>query len=198
VASNNAFVHSSNHQLSANSHSVQSGLLNCCRLLPAQSFWVLTPVRLMIIFEAFKTFKSRCHFMADSQSVCLGVEPTLWMFGQVLLPFQVFGSEICCLVLSLWGALSHERPGLSFVSHSVVICLCVHLLFTFLSFTPSPPPHTHTHFSLSIYIYTYLYIYIHIYIYTHTYNIYKASFSLGSVEQIMAYYSLVADATRAV
>jgi hypothetical protein len=33
-----------------------------------------------------------------SQSVCLGVEPTLWTFDQILLPFQVFGSEICCLV----------------------------------------------------------------------------------------------------
>jgi hypothetical protein len=31
-----------------------------------------------------------------SQSVCLGVEPTLWTFDQILLPFQVF--EICCLV----------------------------------------------------------------------------------------------------
>jgi hypothetical protein len=33
-----------------------------------------------------------------SQSVCLGVKPTLWTFDQILVPFQVFGSEICCLV----------------------------------------------------------------------------------------------------
>jgi hypothetical protein len=33
-----------------------------------------------------------------SQSVCLGVEPTLWTFDQILLPFQVFGSEMCCVV----------------------------------------------------------------------------------------------------
>jgi hypothetical protein len=40
----------------------------------------------------------------------LGVEPTLWMLDQILLPFQQFESGICCL--SLWGALSDERPGL--------------------------------------------------------------------------------------
>jgi hypothetical protein len=38
-----------------------------------------------------------------SQSVCLGVEPTLWTFDQVLLPFQETWSGICCLV-------SVERP----------------------------------------------------------------------------------------
>jgi hypothetical protein len=80
--------------------------------------------------------------------------------------------------LSLWGALSVERPGLSFVSHSLVICLCVHLLFTFLSFTLLP--------------YTYIYT-LH-----NTYNIYKASFSPGSLQQIMPYYLLVAHATTAV
>jgi hypothetical protein len=31
-----------------------------------------------------------------NQSVCLGVEPTLWTFEQILLPFQEFGSGICC------------------------------------------------------------------------------------------------------
>jgi hypothetical protein len=56
------------------------------------------------------------------------------------------------VVLSLWGALSDERPGLSFVSHSQVIFLCVPLLFTFLSFTPLP----HT------YIYIYIQYTIHI------------------------------------
>jgi hypothetical protein len=33
-----------------------------------------------------------------NQSVCLGVEPTLWTFDQILLPFQEFGSRICCPV----------------------------------------------------------------------------------------------------
>jgi hypothetical protein len=47
--------------------------------------------------------------------------------------FKSFGLEF--VLLSLWGALSDERPGLSFVSHSLVICLCVHLLLTFLYFT---------------------------------------------------------------
>jgi hypothetical protein len=28
-------------------------------------------------------------------NVCLGVEPTLWTFDQILLPFQEFGSVLC-------------------------------------------------------------------------------------------------------
>jgi hypothetical protein len=36
--------------------------------------------------------------LTDSRSVSLGVEPTLWTFDQILLPFQVFGFKICCLV----------------------------------------------------------------------------------------------------
>jgi hypothetical protein len=90
--------------------------------------------------------------------------------------FKSLGLEF--VVLSLWGTLSDERPGLSFVSHSPVICLCVHLLFTFLSFTHLP--------------------YIYIYTLYNTYNIYKASFGPSSVQQIIPYYSLVAQATTAV
>jgi hypothetical protein len=57
-----------------------------------------------------------------SQPACLGIEPT---FDQILLPFwRVRVWDLC--VLSLWDALSDERPGLSFVSHSLVTCLCVH------------------------------------------------------------------------
>jgi hypothetical protein len=84
------------------------------------------------------------HFTVDSQSVCLGVEPTLWTF------------RLEFVVSSLWGALSDERPGLPFVSHSLVICLCVHLLFTFF---------------LSHVYHTYIYIYIH-YIYIYLSSIY--------------------------
>jgi hypothetical protein len=40
--------------------------------------------------------QSQSHFTADSQSVCLGVEATLWTSDQILLPFQEFGSGICC------------------------------------------------------------------------------------------------------
>jgi hypothetical protein len=50
-----------------------------------------------------------------SHSVCLGVEPTLWTFDQILLLFKCLGLEF--VVLSLWGALSDERPGLSFVKY---------------------------------------------------------------------------------
>jgi hypothetical protein len=49
------------------------------------------------------------------------------------------------VVLSLWGALSDERPGVSFVSHSLVICLCVHLLFTFCLSQLYTHTHTHRH-----------------------------------------------------
>jgi hypothetical protein len=146
--------------------------------------------------------------------VCLGIEPTLWTFDQILLPFQDFGSGICCLVsvgrplwreagsamcqshftadsqsvsqsvsqyvlvssplrgrltryyflfkclglksvvLSLWGALSDDRPGLSFVSHNLVICLRVYLLFNFC-------------FSHIYHIYIYIYILYNTYIQGH-------------------------------
>jgi hypothetical protein len=54
------------------------------------------------------------------------------------------------VVLSLSGGLSDESPGLSFVSHSLVICLCVHLLFTFLPFTPLPYIYIYTHYTIHI------------------------------------------------
>jgi hypothetical protein len=41
---------------------------------------------------------SQSHFTADSQSVSLGVEPTLWTFDHILLSLQEFGSGICCPV----------------------------------------------------------------------------------------------------
>jgi hypothetical protein len=46
-----------------------------------------------------------------SQSVCLGVEPRLGLMTRYLFWMKV-------TVLSIWGALSDERSGLSFVSHS--------------------------------------------------------------------------------
>jgi hypothetical protein len=70
-------------------------------------------------------------WQSASQSVSLGVEPTLWTFDHILLPFQEFGSVI--VVLSLWGSLSDERPGLQFavrvtlrltVSQSVSMSWC--------------------------------------------------------------------------
>jgi hypothetical protein len=54
-----------------------------------------------------------------SQSVCLGVEPIMWTFDQILLPFQEFGLEF--VLLSLWRALFDEKrvcPRVSFVSES--------------------------------------------------------------------------------
>jgi hypothetical protein len=42
--------------------------------------------------------QSPSDFTADSQSVFLGAEPTLWTIDQILLLFQEFGSWICCPV----------------------------------------------------------------------------------------------------
>jgi hypothetical protein len=44
-----------------------------------------------------------------SQSVCLGVEPTLWTFDQILLPFYEFGSGICCLYVCCWATVAWKR-----------------------------------------------------------------------------------------
>jgi hypothetical protein len=52
------------------------------------------------------------------------------------LSIYCFLSKCLCLkyvILALWGALSDEKPGLPFVSHGLVICLCIHLQFTYLS-----------------------------------------------------------------
>jgi hypothetical protein len=46
-----------------------------------------------------------------SQSVCLDVVPRLGLMARYLIRLKV-------TVLSIWGALSDERSGLSFVSHS--------------------------------------------------------------------------------
>jgi hypothetical protein len=47
-----------------------------------------------------------------SQSVCLGVEPRLGLMTRFFFPYMKV------TVLSIWGALSDERSGLSFLSHS--------------------------------------------------------------------------------
>jgi hypothetical protein len=89
--------------------------------------------------------QSQGHFTAVSQSLRLGIEPTLWTFNQILLPLLELGLEF--VVLSLWGALSDERPGLSFeVTVSSFVCVYIYYL----------------HFCFS-HIY-----HILIYIYTHT------------------------------
>jgi hypothetical protein len=99
--------------------------------------------------------KSQSHFKAVSQtvsqSVCLGVEPTLWTFDQILLPFQEIGSGICCPV-SVERPLLREVGSVSCKSQSIVICLCTFTIkiFVFHAFT------------IHMYIYLYI-IYIHIY-----------------------------------
>jgi hypothetical protein len=117
-----------------------------------------------------------------SQSVCLGVEPTLWTFDQILLPFQVFGSGICCFV-SVGRPLWREAGSVLFKSQSSHLSVCTFTMYIFVFHT----------FTVYIYIYN-------IYVQYNTYNtrIYKACFGPVSVQQIMAYYSLVAQATTAV
>jgi hypothetical protein len=137
----------------------------------------LEPVIATRLSPSLYCFLSQSHFTADSQSVCLGVEPTLWTLHQILLPFQEFGSGICCPV-SVGRPLWREAWPVLCKSQYSHLSLCTFTINIFVF-------HTFT-----IYIYT-LY---------NTYNtyIYKASFSLGSVQQIMPYYSLVAHATTAV
>jgi hypothetical protein len=75
------------------------------------------------------------------KSVCQGIEPTLRLVTR-----HYFLSKGCFLkvaVLSLWGALSGERSGLSFVFLSLVIYQYLHQAFTlhaFYSFTASISP----------------------------------------------------------
>jgi hypothetical protein len=109
--------------------------------------------------------QSQSHFTAVSQSVsqsvCLGVEPTLWTFDQILLPFQVFESEICCLVFvgcPLWW----EAASVLCKSQSSHLSVCIFTIYIFVFHT------------ITIYIYIYIYIY-------NADNTYKASFSPGSV-----------------
>jgi hypothetical protein len=94
--------------------------------------------------------QSQSHFTADSQYVLVS-SPLCGCLTSYCFLFKGLGLEF--VVLSLSGALSDERPALSFVSNSLVICLCVHLLFTFLSFT-----HYHIHIYYIIHIYAIQYI----------------------------------------
>jgi hypothetical protein len=52
-----------------------------------------------------------------SQSVCLGFEPTLWTIDEILLHFQCLSLKF--VVLSLWDALSDERPVTMWAGKSV-------------------------------------------------------------------------------
>jgi hypothetical protein len=96
--------------------------------------------------------------MTVNQPVCQGVEPTLGLVTR-----YYFLYECCCLkvaVFSLWGVLSDERSGLSFVILSLQQFISIYLKdLSFLCFTVQQS----------------------------IYNIYKASFSPGSVQQIMLY-----------
>jgi hypothetical protein len=72
--------------------------------------------------------KSHYNWRSVSQSVYQGIEPNL-----LLVTRYYFLSEGCFLkviVLSLWGALSDERSGLSFVILSLVIYQYLHKAFT--------------------------------------------------------------------
>jgi hypothetical protein len=77
-----------------------------------------------------------------SQSVRLGVEPTAKLATRYLLYLKV-------AVLSLWGALSDERSGLSLVSHCQQYFFIVKFFVFFLHVTRF----------LHIYILVYIYIY---------------------------------------
>jgi hypothetical protein len=84
-----------------------------------------------------------------SQSVCLCVEPTLWTIDHIMLPFQVFGSEMCCPV-SVGRLLWREAGSVLCKSQSSHLSVCIFTIYIFVfhNFTT----HTHTHTRAHIYI----------------------------------------------
>jgi hypothetical protein len=106
--------------------------------------------------------QSQSHFTADCRSVSM-----FWCRSHFVYvwPDTVFFSRVWILNLMscLCGAPSLTTGRVChFVSHSLVICLCVHLLFTFCL------SHTHTHARARAHacIYIYIYILYNTYIYT--------------------------------
>jgi hypothetical protein len=65
-----------------------------------------------------------------SQWVFLGVEPTLWAFDQILLPFQVIGSGICCPV-SVGRPLWREAGSVLCKSQSSHLSVCAFTIYIF-------------------------------------------------------------------
>jgi hypothetical protein len=92
--------------------------------------------------------QSESRFTADSQSVCLGVEPTSSTFDQILLPFQQFGCGMCCLV-SVGRPLWREAWCVVCKSQSSHLSVCTFTIYMFVFHT----------FTMYIYIYIYIYIY---------------------------------------
>jgi hypothetical protein len=60
--------------------------------------------------------------MANSQSVSMScVEPSLWTFEQTLLPFQEFGSAICCPVCVVQTGLGAPSVKLPVCARALVL-----------------------------------------------------------------------------
>jgi hypothetical protein len=76
--------------------------------------------------------------MADSQSVSqsvsLGVEPTLWTFDHILFPFQGFGSGIGCPV-SVGRPLWREAGSVLCKSQSSHLSVCTFTIYIFVFHT---------------------------------------------------------------
>jgi hypothetical protein len=90
---------------------------DCCRdELPPRAELLLVLLLLIVsvvVLELLIVLRVRVTFrLTVSQSVCLGVEPRLKLMTRYLF---MFGKLQSCLH---GGALSDERTGLSFVSHS--------------------------------------------------------------------------------
>jgi hypothetical protein len=94
------------------------------------------------------------YFTTDSQSVSSGVEPNLGLLTRDIYIF--FLKLQSCLI---WGALSDDRSGLSFVSllsiQSVVVSVFTYIIYTL----------CYTHFTIK-----YNTIQLNIYIVIHIYN----------------------------
>jgi hypothetical protein len=93
-------------------------------LLNTHLTWFITKQRLAKVKAKVKVTLQ----LTVSQSLCQGIEPILGLVTR-----YYFLSEGCFLkfaVLSLWGALSDKRSGLSFVFLSLVIYHYLHQTFT--------------------------------------------------------------------
>jgi hypothetical protein len=119
-----------------------------------QSLNVKTEWQELLLRFQSESVRVRVTLLTVSQSVCLDVEPHLGLMTRYL----IFIVKVT--VLSIWGALSGERSGLSLVSQSIVFG------------------------HLSVYTYNIFTKLNKILIY----NMYKASVSPGSVQQIMPYF----------
>jgi hypothetical protein len=107
--------------------------------------------------QKWLSFQSQSHFVTDGQSVSQSLSQS-WCWVLIWSSWPGISFCLTVTVLSMWGALSDERMGLSFVSNNMSV-VRIYNIFTFYM----------------------LYMLLTVCIY----NICKATVSPGSIQQIM-------------